>query len=108
MFGGSLFVFSGVRVTMIYKRLHRKLKVKQHENSTKTNNKLQNTTQEIKDSATRIPLKINNDLQNTTQKTKDRATRTPLKTNNDLQNTTQKTKDRATRTPLSFVDHCLL
>jgi hypothetical protein len=32
--------------------------------------------------------KTNNDLQNTTQNTKDQATRTPLKTNNDLQNTT--------------------
>ena len=62
---------------MIYKTLHRKLKIEQHE-----------------------PTKTNNDLQNTTQKTKDWATRTSLKTNNDLQNTTQKTKDWATRTSL--------
>jgi hypothetical protein len=71
---------------------------------------VQNTTQKIKDGATRTPLKTNNNLQNTTQKTKDRATRNPLKTNNNLQNTTQKTKDGATRNPLSvlcFVDYCL-
>ena len=85
---------------MIYKTLHRKLKIEQHRTSLKTNNDLQNTTQKTKDWATRTSLKTNNDLQNTTQKTKDWATRTSLKTNNDLQNTTQKTKDWATRTSL--------
>ena len=60
---------------MIYKTLHRKLKIKQ----------------------TRTSLKTNNDLQNTTQKTKDWATRT-TQTKTDLQNTTNKTKDWATQT----------
>jgi lipopolysaccharide/colanic/teichoic acid biosynthesis glycosyltransferase len=42
--------------------------------------------------STQTTLKTNNDLQNTTQNTKHWATQTTLKTNNDLHNTTQNTK----------------
>ena len=71
---------------MIYKTLHRKLKIEQTDNTmvvwtrTKTINDLQNTTQKTKDSA---------DGQYNGRMEKDK------KTINDLQNTTQKTKDSA-------------
>ena len=42
---------------MIYKTLHRKLKIEQHRTSLKTNNDLQNTTQKTKDWATQTSLK---------------------------------------------------
>jgi aspartate oxidase len=66
----------------------------------KTNNDLQNRTQNTKHWATQTTLKTNNDLQNTTQNTKHWATQTTLKTNNDLHNTTQNNKHWATQTPL--------
>jgi hypothetical protein len=46
-----------LKQTMIYKTLHRKLKMEQHEHPLKTNNDLQNITQKTKDGATRTPLK---------------------------------------------------
>ena len=42
---------------MIYKTLHRKLKIEQHEPPLKTNNDLQNTTQKTKDQSNTNPTK---------------------------------------------------
>ena len=64
--------------TTIYKTLHRKLKIDQHEPNYHSNNHLQNTTQKTKDWPTRTNYHSNNHLQNTTQKTKDWPTRTQL------------------------------
>ena len=97
---------------MIYKTLHRKLKIEQTDNTMvkekeqKTINDLQNTTQKTKDWADgqyngRMDKdkKTINDLQNTTQKTKDWVDgqyngwmEKDKKTINNLQNTTQKTR----------------
>ena len=112
--------------TTIYKTLHRKLKIDQHEPnyhsnkpSTKhyTENKtLTNTNPTITQTTIyktlHRKLKIdqhkphyhsNSHLQNTTQKTKDWPTHEPnYHSNNHLQNITQKTKDWPSQTPLSL------
>ena len=64
--------------TTIYKTLHRKQKIDQHEPNYHSNNHLQNTTQKTKDWPTQTHYHSNNHLQNTTQKTKDWPTRTQL------------------------------
>ena len=104
--------------TTIYKTLHRKLKIDQHEPNYHSNNHLQNTTQKTKDWPTQTPLSLkqpstkhytenkrkpnyhsNNHLQNTTQIDQHEPN---YHSNNHLQNTTQKTKDWPTRTQLSL------
>jgi hypothetical protein len=62
--------------TMIYKTLHRKLKMEQHQSG--------NQNPQIEEGRTDNTManrkRTNNDLQNTTQKTKDGATRASIKT----------------------------
>ena len=107
--------------TTIYKTLHRKLKIDQHEPNYHSNNHLQNTTQKTKDWPTRTQLSLkqpstkhyteNKRLTNTnptiTQTTIYKTLHRKLKidqhepnyhSNNHLQNTTQKTKDWPTQT----------
>ena len=111
--------------TTIYKTLHRKLKIDQHEPNYHSNNHIQNTTQKAKDWPTRTQLSLkqpstkhyteNKRLTNTnptiTQTTIYKTLHRKLKidqhepnyhSNNHLQNTTQKTKDWPTQTPLSL------
>ena len=111
--------------TTIYKTLHRKLKIDQHEPNYHSNNHLQNTTQKTKDWPTQTPLSLkqpstkhyteNKRLTNTnptiTQTTIYKTLHSKQKidqhepnyhSNNHLQNTTQKTKDWPTRTQLSL------
>ena len=111
--------------TTIYKTLHRKQKIDQHEPNYHSNNHLQNTTQKTKDWPTRTQLSLkqpstkhyteNNRLTNTnptiTQTTIYKTLHRKLKidqhepnyhSNNHLQNTTKKTKDWPTRTQLSL------
>ena len=64
--------------TTIYKTLHRKQQIDQHEPNYHSNNHLQNITQKTKDWPTQTTDHSNNHLQNTTQKTKDWPTRTQL------------------------------
>ena len=111
--------------TTIYKTLHRKLKIDQHEPNYHSNNHLQNITQKTKDWPTRTQLSLkqpytkhykeNKRLTNTnptiTQTTIYKTLHRKLKidqhkphyhSNNHLQNITQKTKDWPTRTQLSL------
>ena len=111
--------------TTIYKTLHRKQKIDQHEPNYHSNNHLQNTTQKTKDWPTRTQLSLkqpstkhypeNKRLTNTnhriTQTTIYKTLHRKLKidqhelnyhSNNHLQNTTQKTKDWPTLTQLSL------
>ena len=111
--------------TTIYKTLHRKQKIDQHEPNYHSNNHLQNTTQKTKDWPTQTPLSLkqpytkhyteNKRLTNTnptiTQTTIYKTLHRKLKidqhepnyhSNNHLQNTTQKTKDWPTQTQLSL------
>ena len=110
--------------TTIYKTLHRKQKIDQHEPNYHSNNHLQNTTQKTKDWPTRTQLSLkqpftkhyteNKRLTNTnptiTQTTIYKTLHRKQKidqhepnyhSNNHLQNITQKTKDWPTQTPLS-------
>ena len=65
---------------MIYKTLHRKLKIEQHEQHWKQYNDLLYTRQKLKIEQHEQHWKQYNDMLYTRQKTKDRATRTALKT----------------------------
>ena len=110
--------------TTIYKTLHRKQKIDQHEPNYHSNNHLQNTTQKTKDWPTRTQLSLkqpstkhyteNKRLTNTnhriTQTTIYKTLHRKLKidqhepnyhSNNHLQNITQKTKDWPTWTQLT-------
>ena len=65
--------------TTIYKTLHRKLKIDQHEPNYHSNNHLQNTTQKTKDWPTQTQLSLKQpSTKHYTQKTKDWPTQTPL------------------------------
>ena len=111
--------------TTIYKTLHRKQKIDQHEPNYHSNNHLQNTTQKTKDWPTRTPLSLkqpstkhyteNKRLTNTNPTITQTTIYKTLHrkqyndqhkphdhSNNHLQNTTQKIKDWPTRTQLSL------
>ena len=111
--------------TTIYKTLHRKQKIDQHEPNYHSNNHLQNTTQKTKDWPTRTTRSLKqpstkhytenkiltNTNHTTTQTTIYKTLHRKLKidqhepnyhSNNHLQNTTQKTKDWPTQTQLSL------
>ena len=110
--------------TTIYKTLHRKRKIDQHEPNYHSNNHLQNITQKTKDWPTRTQLTqttiyktlhrkqtLTNTNHTITQTTIYKTLHRKLKidqhepnyhSNNHLQNTTQKTKDWPTRTQLSL------
>ena len=89
--------------TTIYKTLHRKLKIDQHEPNYHSNNHLQNTTQKTKDWPTRTQLSLKQpSTKHYTENQKIDQHKPHYHSNNHLQNTTQKTKDWPTRTQLSL------
>ena len=88
--------------TTIYKTLHRKLKIDQHEPNYHSNNHLQNITQKTKD----WPTQTHRITQTTIYKTLHRKLKIDhhepnYHSNNHLQNITQKTKDWPTQTQLT-------
>ena len=90
--------------TTIYKTLHKKQNIDQHEPNYHSNNHLQNTTQKTKDwpTQTQLSLKQPSTKHYTVGKLKIDQHKSHYHSNNHLQNTTKKTKDWPTQTPLSL------